>query len=223
MNRLRQAFRSSVTAATLARAVLPATLAVAIVALPAIAPRAAPAPTQIVEEINAAVIDCMKRADELGYQGRYRRLEPVLVEHFDFPLMARVAVGRHWRELGDARRQRLIDRFTEMSIATFAARFDGYSGQRFRVDGQRPGLRGSVLVDNALVMSDGDSVNINYLLRESESGWQVVDVYLDAKYSELAMKRSEYSSVMRRRGFDGLIDSIEREIGKLETAEVGAE
>lgn len=223
MNGLRQAFRSSVNAAALVRAVLTAALVVAIVALPAATPRAAPAPTQIVKEINAAVIDCMKRADELGYQGRYNRLQPVLVENFDFPLMARVAVGRHWRDLGNAQRQRLIDRFTKMSIATFAARFDGYSGQRFRVDGQRPGLRGSVLVDNALVMSDGDSVNINYLLRESDSGWQVVDVYLDAKYSELAMKRSEYSSVIRRRGFDGLIDSIDREIGKLESPGPGAE
>lgn len=211
MDGLRHALRSlSAASAALGRA---AVVAVALVALGQTA--GAGQPADAVEEINAALIDVMKNAESLGYEGRYERLAPVLDRHFNFPLMARVAVGRHWSELSDDQRQALIDRFARVSIATFAARFDGYSGESFRVKGEEPGLRGSILVKNDLVKSDGEAIPINYLLREADGHWQVVDVYLDAKYSELAMKRSEYSSVMRRKGFDGLMASIENEISKL--------
>lgn len=183
---------------------------------------AGPAPTEVVEAIDAALIEAMENAESLGYRGRYERLAPVMRRHFDFPLMARVAVGRHWSSLSEPQRRMLVERFAEVSIATFAARFDGYSGERFRVDGQRPGLRGAVLVENVLVKTDGEEIAINYLLRDDAGRWQVVDVYLDAKYSELAMKRSEYSSVMQRKGFDGLIASLDKEIAQLASGSGGA-
>ena len=53
------------------------------------------------------------------------------------------------------------------------------------------------------------------LLRPGTNGWRVVDVFLDAKYSELAMKRSEYSSVFDREGFEGLVSILEAKIAKL--------
>jgi phospholipid transport system substrate-binding protein len=211
MNGLRQALRS--LSAASAAACWAALVAVTLLGLGQTA--GASEPTEAVEEINAALIDVMKNADSLGYEGRYERLAPVLERHFNFPLMARVAVGRHWSELSEEQREKLVERFARVSVATFAARFDGYSGESFRVKGQQPGLRGSILVNNDLIKSDGDAIPINYLLRQADERWRVVDVYLDAKYSELAMKRSEYSSVIRRKGFDGLMASIEHEISKL--------
>jgi phospholipid transport system substrate-binding protein len=70
-------------------------------------------------------------------------------------------------------------------------------------------------VRNRLVKADGEPVEINYLLRQGKAGWRVIDVFLDAKYSELAMKRSEYSSLVANEGFDALIDRIEAKIARL--------
>lgn len=173
-------------------------------------------PAEVVERVDAVVIEVMREAETLGYRGRLERLEPVLRSSFDFPQMARVAVGRHWQELNEAQRDRLVEGFAELSIATFAARFDGYSGQRFDIVGTRPGLRGAVLVDNRLVKPSGESTNIDYVLRSGDEGvWRIVDVYLESKYSELAMKRAEYTSVLRRHGFDDLMRRIEAEIADL--------
>ena len=173
------------------------------------------APSDIVGRLNAVLMEVMQQADELGFSGRYDRLAPVLSEAFNFPLMARISVGRHWRKLEDSDRDRLVDAFGRMSIATFAARFDGYSGERFEVLGEKPAPRKAVLVRNRLIKNDGEAVEINYLLKTAKGRWRVVDVFLDAKYSELAMKRSEYGSVIKNAGFDELIRSLDEKIADL--------
>ena len=172
-------------------------------------------PRDIVRRLNAVLLEVMQQADELGYSGRYDRLAPVLSEAFNFPLMARISVGRHWRKLEDSDRDRLVDAFGRMSIATFAARFDGYSGERFEVLGEKPAPRKAILVRNRLIKNDGEAVEINYLLKPAQGRWRVVDVFLDAIYSELAMKRSEYGSVIKNLGFDELIRSLDEKIAEL--------
>ncbi len=182
---------------------------------PGAARAAEPTPSAIVERLNAVLMEVMQQADELGFSGRYDRLAPVLSEAFNFPLMARISVGRHWRKLEDSDRDRLIAVFGRMSIATFAARFDGYSGERFEVLGEKPAPRKAILVRNRLIKNDGETVEINYLLKTAKGRWRVVDVFLDAKYSELAMKRSEYGSVIKNAGFDQLIRSLDEKIADL--------
>lgn len=174
---------------------------------------AAETPRAVVERLNETLIEVMREAETLGFEGRYARLAPVLKKTFDFPRMAAISVGRTWRELDEAERQRLVEAFAGASIATFAERFDGYGGQRWEIGAVEPAPRGLVLVRNRLVEPDGSSVSINYLLYEEDDGdggdWRAVDVYLDAKYSELALKRSEYGAVIRNRGFEALLRELE--------------
>src|ERR671915_842466 len=86
-------------------------------------------PQVVVERLNGSLLEVMQEADRLGYEGRYERLEPVLAETFDFPFMAKVAVGRRWNELSEAQREQIVRLFSQMSVANFAARFDGYGGR----------------------------------------------------------------------------------------------
>jgi phospholipid transport system substrate-binding protein len=48
-------------------------------------------------------------------------------------------------------------------------------------------------------------VNINYLVRQNGGTWQIADVYLDGTISELATRRSEFASILRTQGINGLI------------------
>ena len=171
--------------------------------------------TETVERLNETLLHVMQEAQALGYAGRYDRLAPVLEESFDFALMARVAVGRHWRDLNGEQQSELVDSFSRLSIATFAARFDGYSGEAFQVNGETSQRKNTVLVSNTLVKGSGETIPINYLLREIDGHWRIIDIYLDAKYSELALKRSEYSSVVERKGFDGLLDVMRDKIAEI--------
>ncbi len=199
---------------------LAASLLLCVAVLGAGAARAAGAtPTEVVERLNAALIEVMREADALGFQGRYERLAPVLSAAFDFPLMARISVGKHWRAWDEVLRARFVAAFGNSSIATYAARFDGYGGERFEVLGEQPGLRKTVLVRNHLVKSDGETVAIDYLFKtgagDSKAGWRVIDVFLDGKFSELALKRSEYGAVIKNDGVETLIRGLGDQAARL--------
>ena len=197
-----------------------ALLAAAMICAPTLLPsgpaRAAPNPEAVVAQLNGILLEVMRNAESLGYQGRYDKLAPVLEASFNLPLMARATVGRYWRDLDEAQREELVQLFTRLSIATFAARFDGYDGESFEILGERPALRGTVLVENELRRTDGEPpVGLNYLVKEFDGNWQAVDVFLDARFSEVAVKRSEYTSVIKNQGFDKLLETLDRKISEL--------
>lgn len=169
----------------------------------------------VVERLNAALLESMQGAQELGYAGRYQLLEPVLRQTFDFPFMARIAVGRDWAELSATEQEQVVDLFAEMSIANFAARFDGFSGERFAIVSERPGPRDAVVIESELRRPSEPPVGLDYVLREFEDGWRIIDVLLDAKYSELARQRAEFAAVLRSGGLPDLISSLEDKIQAL--------
>ena len=57
------------------------------------------------EELNATLLEVMKSAEELGYEGRYEQLAPVLEASYDFPLMIRIACGTGWRDMSAQQQQ----------------------------------------------------------------------------------------------------------------------
>ena len=57
--------------------------------------------------------------------------------------------------------------------------------------------------------SSGEVVVLNYLMRDGDAGWQILDVYLKGTVSELATRRSEFSAVLRREGAKALVQLIQ--------------
>lgn len=184
---------------------------------PASATRADPGPAEPVAAFTDTLLATMKNAKSLGFDGRREQLAPALRATFDFRFMARLALGSHWSKLDDGQQARFVDLFADMSIATFAARFDGYSGQRFEVGEPKDGPRETRLVPTRLVHPDAskEPVTISYLMRQDERGWHAVDVYLKGTYSEVAAKRSEYTSVIKRKGYEALVERLRRKIAEL--------
>ena len=177
-------------------------------------------PEQLVSAINDALIDAMKVQGSDAYQSRFEMLEPILTEAYNFPAMTRVIVGKSWSSLDGDQRQMITNAFSRMSVSTFAARFKNFSGQRFVIKGTKEGLRGSVIVENELISPDRDPVRLNYVLRQFSSEWRVIDVQLGATVSELALRRSEYGSVISRDGVDALIGLLNNKIAEIEAEAV---
>ncbi|NBC34545.1 MAG: hopanoid biosynthesis protein HpnM [Alphaproteobacteria bacterium] len=173
-------------------------------------------PEAPVNRLHAALLHVMQNAGSLGFEGRYEELAPVLRDVFDFSAMARFAIGpTFWPELSAAQREEVIDLFAEMSITTYAARFDGYSGQSFQLSDQADAGRGRVLVRSLLLRPDDEPVALDYvLIREEGQGWRIIDVLLDGSVSELARQRAEYTAVLRRQGYDGLVAALEQAIDR---------
>ncbi len=102
----------------------------------------------------------------------------------------------------------VVAAFSRWSIATYANRFDGYSGERFVTDGETALRSGDRLVRTRLLRPEDAPVQLNYLLRQTSAGWRIVDVYLTGTISELASRRSEFTAVLRDGGPDRLVAEL---------------
>ena len=180
-------------------------------------------PIQVVERLHEALITTMKSSDELGYAGRYAALEPVLADSFDAGFMSQKSVGRHWKVLDDSARRRLMSAFWTYTVANYAGRFDGYTGEEFVSLGEEESSHGTRLVRTRLRVPEGEVVELDYRLRPVDGGWKVIDMYLDGTVSELALRRSQYSSLIRREGVEALIAALEAKVRDFAAGEVSSD
>ena len=169
----------------------------------------------LIERFHMTLSAVMKEAKTLGIKGRYAKLEPAVKSTFSLPLMVRIASGSYWPKGTDGERDRLVAAFERMSVATYADRFDGFSGESFKTVGKKPGPQGTTLVETKLVRPRDEPVDIVYVLREVEGEPLVVDVLLESGVSELARYRSDYSKVLKNAGLGGLVTELDAKAAKL--------
>lgn len=170
---------------------------------------------QAIERLNATLLDVMRNAS-VGYRGRAQRLQPVLTSTYDLAQMGQVAVGRTWSTTPPDQQRQLVDLFTQFTVASYASRFNGYSGERFEVLGEQQAANGMVMVRTQIVRSNDRPVPINYLMRRQSDAWRVVDVFLDSAISEVARRRSEFGSVIARGGMESLLQTLRDRIAQIE-------
>ena len=162
-----------------------------------------------VQTLYASLLGTMKNGSTLGESGRFAQLEPVIRRSFDLPVMARLSVGPTWAGLTAAQQQQVTDSYGRYISAIYADRFDNYAGQRLQVTGERPTPNG-VVVTSRIVKSNGEPVEIDYLMRQEAGTWQIADIYVDGTISEVATRRSEFGAILRSQGIDGLIEALNR-------------
>jgi phospholipid transport system substrate-binding protein len=150
----------------------------------------------------------MKQASALGVKGRLDKLAPVIRSTFDLPAMTRIAVGPEWTTIAPEQQTALVDAFSRMTIATYANRFNGYSGESFEIDPEVEARSTGRIVKTRLVRTKEAPVSLNYLMRASGDSWKIVDVYLNGTISQLATQRSDFSAILKSGGPSALIDSI---------------
>ena len=169
------------------------------------------APVALIERLYVTLLAVMKEAKKLSFDERYKRLAPAIEQAFDLGLMTRIAIGPGWAGLAPDQQQRLGAAFARYTISNYANRFDDYGGERFEVSPKAAPNPNGVVVESRLVKSNGEKVNLNYLLRQDAAGsWKIIDVYLSGTISELATRRSEFSTVLQRGGADALVQLIEQ-------------
>lgn len=172
-------------------------------------------PTAVVNRFDETLIGVMKDGESLGYQGRFKRLQPVMQEAFALDYMAEKSLGQHWSELGEADRATWRQLFGEFTIANYAANFDRFAGQRFDMLGEEASSNDTTMVKTKVVSPGADDVALTYRLQNIGGTWKIIDVFLKGTVSELALRRSDYASVFERDGFTALTTVLRGKIADL--------
>lgn len=181
----------------------------------AASPRAATGPVATVEAFHDQLLAVMKAASTSPVKARFDRLAPTMDETFDLKRMIQVASTPQWASADEAQKNHLFSAFRQMSIATYASQFDGYTGEKFETIGERPGPQNTALVETRIVETNGAATGLTYVLKQTGERWLIADILLDNSVSQLAVRRSEYRRILKDLGIPGLIDSLVQKANEL--------
>ena len=166
---------------------------------------------QVVDKFQTELIAVMKNGKQLGYAGRYDKLYGPVSDSHDLTKIARIVVGKEWEKLSEAQQQKLTDVFARLSVASYAHNFKDYSGESFVFDSEEETTRGGVVVHSHFIIPDDKPVKFDYMLKEKGNSWRIINIIANG-VSDLALKRSEYTTILQREGFDALILKINEKI-----------
>lgn len=166
---------------------------------------------QVVEEFQNGLIDVMKQGKELGFQGRYDKLDAAVKKSHDLPKIARIVVGKQWEELTSEQQAKLEAVFSQLSVSAYAHNFKDFSGESFSFISEEETGRGGVVIHSNLKIPGEKDVKFDYMMKKKDDAWQIINIIADG-VSDLALKRSDYTSVLSREGFDALIAKINEKI-----------
>ncbi len=170
-------------------------------------------PKAKVQVFYDTLLETMQQGDQLGFDGRYKKLEPVIHDTFDVPTMLKIAIGAEWTKFTAEQKETLLKVFDEYMVTTYAARFKSYKNQKFEVGEVKEPAENRQLVETRLIRSNGDPIALNYLFRPAaDSDWKIIDVYLSGAISEMARMRSDFSSTVIGGGAEGITKALEEKI-----------
>ena len=180
-------------------------------------PRAAIASetTAPVEQLHAGLIEIMKVGRTVPFRQRYDKIAPVIGRTFDLEAIVRQVIGLRWSSLPAEQQAALTDAFRRYTIASYVANFDGYYGERFELLPTITAVGNDRVVQTRIVSASGQAHVLAYVMRQTASGWRIVDVLADGSVSRVAAQRSEVRSVLADGGGPGLLVSLRRKTAEL--------
>jgi phospholipid transport system substrate-binding protein len=168
-------------------------------------------PEALVKKITSDVLAAIKSDKQLAAGDRQKAVklaEEKILPYVDFEEATRLAVGRGWKEAKPEQRKQLVQEFRNMLVRTYSNAIGAYEGQTMKVLPSRvkPGDTDAT-VRNQFIRPGAKPVLIDYSMRKTEQGWKIYDIVVEG-VSLVLTYRSEFDSVVRQEGIDGLIKRL---------------
>lgn len=132
----------------------------------------------------------------------------IVLPRFDFELMSRFVLGRHWRDASPDQREAFTHAFRDLLVRTYARALDDYSGEDVRIPPQRiADDTERVSVQTEIIQVDGPVIPVNYALFFRDEQWKVFDVTIEG-VSLVQNYRAQFGDIARADGLDALIERV---------------
>lgn len=166
---------------------------------------------EVTRQMEQGIIASMKLRGTVADEQLYQQVENLLVSTHDLSFILGLTMGRNWRKLDSTQQNELLKLFTELSVTTYLSRFRAFAGERFEFKSEEPINEDQYFVHSVLVTAKGEEITFDYHTRLTSGEWRIINIIAN-KVSDLALKRAEYSSLMREQGYNGLVAEMRRQI-----------
>lgn len=139
----------------------------------------------------------------------YDLVEDILMPHFDFEKMSKLALGKNWRSANADQRERFVEEFRLLLIRTYSTAMLEYTDEEIKMLPFRDDLsRKRVTVPMEVVQKGGPSIGMSLsLYQNKQDAWKVYDVKIDG-ISLVTNYRSSFANEIRSGGMEQLIKDL---------------
>lgn len=165
--------------------------------------------TAFIDGIGKDVMAVLNNAALSGSQ-KDSELQQLFQKTVDVDWIGKFVLGKYWRTATPAQQSRYSDSYRVFVIKSYTSKFSEYTGgETYKIVSSKADGEGKYLVTMQIVRKKEAPVMIDYKLRDSEGGQlKVYDIVVEG-VSLLTTQRSEFASVVSRKGLDYLIDQLE--------------
>ncbi len=176
-------------------------------------------PGNFIEHLATQAIQVLSSPNG-SLRDREERFRDLLRNDFAMEQIARFVAGSYWRQMNSAQKDTYQKLFSEWVLKTYSVRLGGYSGEQFHVLKSTPAGKHDVIVYTRISKSGGDGFDANWRVRQEGDRYKIIDIYVEG-VSMAITQRSEFESILRRHGVDGLIGMLRDKVTKLSSASEG--
>lgn len=143
----------------------------------------------------------------LPIEQQEERFKEIVTKYIAFESIARWVLGRRgWKQASEEQREKYLELYGNLMVATYAHRFQGYSGEALKVTGARVIDANQALVESKVFREGADKpLLISWRVRGSDGEYRIIDIMVEG-LSMAQTQRSEFQSFMRSN--DGDINAL---------------
>ena len=162
-------------------------------------------PNELIRTKWNAVISVLKNKD-LDQETRIKKINKIVSPIFDFPLMAKLALGReHWPKLTDAQQEKFTQLFVERLKTSYREKIALYTNEEV-VFKPAEKKKSTICIPMELTTKD-KKISILHKLRKVDKHWKIYDVEIQG-ISILLTYRSQFDDILSKGTVEELLSRL---------------
>ncbi len=170
----------------------------------------------LADAINELIERLQKNADRIKIDSAiaYQISDELIAPRIDFPRIARLVIGKHWRAASEVQRKQLIEEIRSLLVRSYVTAMISYTDQilaqkdhikylpsRYTSGDNKASVRASIELDS------GQTVEVQYQLYFSDNVWKIYDIRIEG-ISLAISYRTSFGEKIQREGIDSLIAQL---------------
>ena len=171
-------------------------------------PALAQTPTAYVRSLLDQVMEIQNNPG-LDTKERARAIHRIIEQNFDFPMMARDALGPAYGQIGAGPRQEFTHIFSYLFQDSYTRLVLNFL-KRENVECQRENRDGSRARVETAIVRPNERIPVTYLIHTASQGWILYDVIVDG-VSILNNYRVQFGQVIKTKSFSYLLEKMKEQ------------
>lgn len=170
---------------------------------------ASQSPAMVVKEGVTEVVSMVQ--DKSLEQGvRRDMMRTSIANRFDFNTMSRSILARNWKKADAEQQRRFVVLLRTLLEDTYMTAIESYTSEQINFGDEK--IKGKKAVVNvSILLTSGAEAPLLFKLRNKGGDWFVYDVVIEG-VSLVSTFRSNFSSIVKRDGVDGLLERLEQKM-----------